>query len=300
MNSGPVVASFCGTSIQECGTQMRFWFKAMLVILYFGGAASSLADISGALDSQAELSPFYLRVGTYVLDSSTIAEVDGLGGNLGSRLDFEDDLNLDERKNTLLAAARWRFRDRHFLEIEYFNLKRYGTKRIEEEIRFGETVFPITAQIDSSFTTEVTRLSYAYRVVRHPDWGLALSAGLHLTRLRTVLNGTFTDDVDAPVFTRELASVTAPLPVFGLSGARRLSEKWTFLARGQWFFLEVDDVAGAITHAAVHFEHSTFDNIGLGIGYDWFDIDVDLADALWRGTAEVRFKGPMIFLQGSF
>ncbi len=274
--------------------------KVMLVFACLAGTGVGAADVGDDDNAEAELSRIYLRAGSYFLDSSTRAQVNGKQGNFGSRLDFEDDLNLDERKNTLLAAARWRFRDRHFLEVEYFHLKRHGNEQIEDEIRFGDTVFPIAADLDSTFTTEVTRVGYSYRALRAPDWGVAVSAGLHLTRLRAGLTVVPSDAGSLPAVSREIASVSAPLPVFGLSGARRLSKKWTLLGRGQWFFLKLDDVSGAITHAAVHLEHNTFNNVGFGVGYDWFDIDIDTNDSLWRGSADVQFKGPIIFVQASF
>lgn len=270
---------------------------ALLCLL---SAEVCLADANAALDSAAEFSPFYVRVGTYLLDASTTARVDGTAGRFGTRLDFEDDLNIEKRKDTLLAAARWRFADRHFLEMEYFELTRYGGKRIEKEINFGERVFNIGADINSSFTTEVTRVGYAYRVIKRPNWGLALSAGIHVTRLRASLDSLEFDNANLPVLDAEIASVTAPLPVFGLSIARRLSEKWTLVGKGQWFFLTFDDYEGSITHATAHFEHNTFRQVGFGFGYDWFDIDVDTTDKYWRGSADVRFHGPLVFIQASF
>jgi hypothetical protein len=271
-----------------------------IALSLFVAANVALADISGALDTGAELRPLYIRAGTYLLDSTTQARVDGRAGNIGSRLDFENDLNLEKRKPALLAGVRWRFHDRHFFEVEYFNLKRSGQARIDTEIRFGDAVFPVGADVSSSFTTEVTRLGYSYRVVRRPEWGLAVSAGIHVTRLRALIDGlTFGNGGTARPM-REIASVTAPLPVFGISGARRLGEKWILVARGQWFFLEVDNIGGNITHAAALLEHHTFRNVGFGFGYDWFDIDADTSGDFWRGRADIRFMGPMIFIQASF
>ena len=200
----------------------------------------------------------------------------------------------------MLAGARFRFRDRHFLEIEYFSLKRFGRTRLDSEIRFGDAVYPIGVDIDSSFSTEVTRLGYSYRLVRRADWGVAASVGIHVTRLRALVDGLAFDNGDVLQPTREIADVSAPLPVFGVSGARRLGEKWVLVARGQWFFLSADDFNGSITHAAAFIEHSTFRNVGFGFGYDWFDIDVDTSSTLWRGNADVRFQGPMLFFQASF
>jgi hypothetical protein len=143
-------------------------------------------------------------------------------------------------------------------------------------------------------------LSYAYRIVRRQDWGLALSAGLHVTRLRASLDTLVFDNANVPVLETEIASVSAPLPVFGVGGARRLGEKWALVARGQWFFLEVDDVKGSISHAAVFLEHSTFKHVGFGFGYDWFEVNLDSTDQFWQGSADVGFSGPMIFVQASF
>jgi hypothetical protein len=270
------------------------------LFLWMLAASSAFAEVSGELETGAELRPFYFRAGAYLLNSSTLARVDGRGGVFGSRLDFEDDLGLDRRKETLLTGFRWRFRDRHFLEFEYFNLKRFGQKRIETEISFRDQVYPVGADLDSSFTTEVTRASYGYRIVRRDDWGLVATGGVHVTRLYARLDGLTFDNVDVPVRSREVASVTAPLPVFGLSGARRLGGKWILVARGQMFFLEVDDVKGAVTHVAAFVEHSTFRNVGFGFGYDWFDIDVDTTDTNWYGRVDVQFQGPMVFIQASF
>lgn len=274
--------------------------RSCLVLLCCCVWPPAFGDSTGITDDEAGLPPFYVRLGVYFLDSSTAARVDGLGGNFGTRLDFEDDLNLERNKDTFLAAARWRFRDRHFLEIEYFDLKRFGEKRIESEIRFGDTAFPIGADISSSFSTEVTRVGYAYRVVKRPEWGLALSAGLHVTRLRASLDAVILDNGGTPQFDGEIASVSAPLPVFGIAAARRLGEKWVLTGKGQWFFLEIDDIRGALTHAAVFLEYNPFRNIGFGIGYDWFDIDVDSTDTYWRGSTDIRFHGPLVFVQASF
>jgi hypothetical protein len=252
------------------------------------------------LDMGTDIPTFTLRLGMYDMNLSTRIRVDGRGGNVGTGLDFEDDLNLDDNKDTFNAALRWHFKERHFLELEHFSLKRNGFRRLEGEIRFGETVFPIGADVSSSFTTEVTRFSYAYRLVRNENWGVALGVGIHVTRLRATLTEVAFDNIEVPVTDTEFAAVTAPLPVFGFSGARRLSKKWALVARAQFFAVEVDDIDGSIKHAAMHFEHDTRSNLGFGIGYDWFEVGIKTEERLWAGKADIRFHGPMLFLKGSF
>ena len=274
-----------------------YWLRCVVVLAAFSMLPARAAD---ELDMTPDLSPFSLRLGIYDMNLSTKIRVDGVGGNLGSSLDFENDLNLDDNKDTFDVAFRWRFRERHVLEAEYFQLKRNGLRRLDGEIRFGDAVIPVGADVRSSFTTEVTRVSYAYRLVRNRDWGLAFGAGLHVTRLRAALTEVDFDNVEGPTGEAEIAAVTAPLPVIGFAGARRLGEKWALLVRAQLFDVEVDDVDGRIEHGAIYVEHDTFERVGFGFGYDWFNVEIKSRDRLWTGRADVRFHGPMLFLKGSF
>ena len=277
----------------RCATSLA----AIVAVAAIMAASARAAD---ELDMQSELSPFSLRMGVYDMNLSTEVRADGQGGNFGTRLNFEKALNLADNKDTFNAALRWRFKERHFLELEHFRLNRSGFRRLDGEIRFGERVFPIGADIRSSFTTEVTRLGYSYRVVRSQDWGLAVGAGLHVTRLRAALTEVTFDNSNVPMGEAEIAKVTAPLPVFGLGAARRLGTKWALLARAQVFAADFDDIDGTIKHGAIYFEHDTFDNFGFGVGYDWFVIDIKTEEELWVGRIQVRFDGPMLFLKGSF
>jgi hypothetical protein len=283
--------------------KLKFTARGAARLAAIAASATLLAAPARAadeLDMQDELTPFSLRLGVYDMNLSTTVRLDGRGGNFGTRLDFERDLNLDDHKDTFNAALRWRFRDRHFLELEYFQLDRIGFRRLDGEIRFGDEVFPIGANIRSSFTTEVTRLGYSYRIVRNRNWGLAAGAGLHVTRLRAALTEVAFDNINVSIGTTEIAKITAPLPVIGLGGARRLGTKWALLARAQVFSVDFDDVDGTITHGALYFEHDTFDHFGFGFGYDWFVVDVKSEDTFWLGSVHVRFDGPMLFFKGSF
>ena len=273
---------------------------ALAVIAAVTSLLAAPARAAGELDMQDELSPFSLRLGVYDMNLSTEVRVDGRGGNLGTSLNFEKDLNLDDHKDTFNAALRWRFKERHFLELEYFRLYRNGLRRLNGEIRFGDNVFPVGANIRSSFTTEVTRLGYSYRIVRNKSWGLSAGAGLHITRLRAALTEVSFDNINVPVGNAEITKVTAPLPVVGIGGARRLGTKWALLARAQIFSANFDDIDGTIKHGAIYFEHDTSDNFGFGLGYDWFVIDIKSEEEFWIGNAQVRFDGPMLFLKGSF
>lgn len=275
----------------------RHLSRTIFACLAIGSAAHANACSTEMGD---DFHHYEYRVGAYVLGSSTQIRADSANGRIGTELDFEDDLNLDEDKGALLVSFQWRINPCHMLDVSHFRLRRSGTSRVDGELSFGETDFPVGADLRSTFTTEVTRLSYSYTFLNKKDWLAAASIGLHVTRLKSSIAELQFDSVDQPIENLEIAEITAPLPVLGFTTSRRLSEKWRASFRGQWFFLEVDEIGGSVSHASIYAVHQTFDKVSLGFGYDWFDVSVDVDERFWKGTADVRFNGPLVMLQGRF
>jgi hypothetical protein len=243
------------------------------------------------------LSDFTFRVGFYDISSNTVVRLDGNGGNIGTTLSFENDLNLDSKKSTFYGAFSWRMSGRHFLEVEQFRLARSGLQTLTAEIEFGDDVFEFGATVDSYFDTRVTRISYSYLLHDSKKFGVALGAGLHLTDLSmgiTEISSQFA------IENFEIAEVTAPLPVFGVTGAWRINEKWLMFGRAQLFRLEIADYKGSLDHFSVKLEYSAFRHFGIGVGYDLFDLKLDIDKPRWNGSVDFEFRGPIVYLTGRF
>ena len=243
------------------------------------------------------LSDFTFRLGMYDISSNTKIRLDGSGGILGTTISLEDDLNLDDQKSTFYGSFSWRMSGRHFLELEQFRLSRSGLQTLSAELEFGENVFEAGATVDSYFDTKVTRFSYAYLIHDSKRFAVALSAGLHLTDLSTGITELSTQFAIENV---ELADVTAPLPVLGVSGAWKISEKWFMYGRAQIFRLEISEYKGGLDHASVKLEYSAFKHLGIGIGFDLFDLKLDIEKPAWNGTVDFEFRGPILYLKGNF
>ena len=243
------------------------------------------------------LSDFTFRVGWYDISSKTVVRLDSNVGNLGTVFSFENDLNLDEKKSTFYGSFSWRMSGRHYLEVEQFRLARSGLQTLSGEIEFGDDVFEIGATVDSYFDTRVTRVSYAYLLHDSKKYAVALSAGLHLTDLAmgiTEINTGFA------IENVEVAEVTAPLPVVGVTAAWRISEKWLLFGRAQIFRLEIPDYKGQLDHFSAKLEYSAFKHFGVGVGIDVFDLKLDINKLLWNGTVDFEFTGPIVYLTGRF
>jgi len=243
------------------------------------------------------LSDFTFRLGLYDISSDTLIRLDGNRGNFGTTISLEGDLNMDDRKSTFYGSISWRMSGRHYLELEQFRLARSGVQTLSAEIEFGDEVFEIGTAIDSYFNTQVTRISYSYLVHDSSRFVVALSGGLHVTDLATGITET---SGPIGIENAEFADVTAPLPVLGVSGAWRMSEKWVMYGRAQFFRLQVSDYKGSLDHASVKLEYNAFKHLGIGVGFDLFDLKLDIQKRFWNGTIDFEFRGPMIYLKGNF
>ncbi len=240
---------------------------------------------------------FSFRAGVYDISAHTRIRLDALGGLIGTTIDLEDDLLIDDQKTTSYLSFGWRMSGRHFLEVEYFNLERSGAATLTGEIEFGDHTFNFGAEVKSFFDTHVTRISYAYLIKDTEKFAFALSAGLHITDLRTGISEINSQFGDAEVV---VAAVTAPLPVIGMTGAWRINDQWFMYGRLQIFRLTFDDFSGSLDHASIKLEYDAFDHVGFGVGYDLFDMGIAVDRRLWNGNVTFRFHGPILYLKGYF
>jgi len=277
-----------------------FLFNAVLVALLAGSPASaeSQEETGPRPDGKMfSLSDFTFRVGFYNISSTTKIRVDALGGLIGTTINLENDLNLDEEKATSYLSVGWRISGRHHLELEQFNLSRNGLQTLTAEIEFGDQVFEINSTVDSFFDTRITRLSYSYTVRDTARSMVALGIGLHRTKFSTGIAQKPVGDVEPRV---GFAEITAPLPVFGVDAAWKFNERWSISGRLQLFRLQIAEYTGRLDHVTARLEYDPFKYVGFGVGYDFFSMRLDLERDFWTGNITYQFNGPIAFVKGHF
>jgi hypothetical protein len=277
---------------------VRICSISIVIITLFSSLPAAAAQAEEEEDgSLFSITDFTFRVGFYDISSNTKIRLNALGGRIGTSIDLEDDLNLDEKKSTSYLAFSWRMAGRHSLQVEQFTLNRDGNQTLTGEIEFGDEVFEFGAVVDSFFNTKVTRVSYAYLLRDTEKFALALSAGLHITALATGVA-----EISSQIRKRggTLASVTAPLPVVGITGSWKFGDKLFLYGRAQVFRLSTSDFSGRLDHASVKLEYNAFEHVGMGIGYDLFGLNLDIDRGLWDGNVKFTFRGPIVYLTGRF
>jgi hypothetical protein len=234
---------------------------------------------------------FYLAGGAFFPRLDTVIRVDAADGTLGTTIDFESTLGMDRSDALPIVRGHYRFNKRHRLNFGYFDLERSGLSASEVEIRFGDVTFPANLPVSSFFDVKVYDLSYGYTLTHSDKWDVDISVGLSLQEISIGIQGNILGVL------KEETDVTAPLPTFGASGTYALSEKLLLSGRAGFFAIDLDldssNFSGQIIDLSLMLFHQTFEHVGFGVGYVFFDIDVDYDDDSLDISANYQYRGPM-------
>ncbi|HKE92707.1 MAG TPA: hypothetical protein VKB34_00260 [Povalibacter sp.] len=236
---------------------------------------------------------FVLGVGVSRTESSVTASLNDSGSGLGSIIDFEDDLGLDRNNVIAVLTFGMRVGDRWRLDVEYFTLNRDNVEHVDRTLDWGRLSIPLNATIRSNFNVEDIRVSVGYSFFRRTDKEVGVGLGAHVMSLDAT--------VSADDFGRQNASVnSAPLPVFIFYARMALTDRWLLNMRGERLSLDTGDIDGSIFNSEVDFVYQPWRHFNVGVGYRDINLEVTSSDETWRGKAQVRQNGPMLFVSSTF
>jgi len=237
---------------------------------------------------------FNLNIGVFfsAIDSSVSAGF----GNVGLEADIEEVLGLDTSTTAFRIDALWRFTDnkRHRFDFSWFDIKRNSTKTLSTEFEIGGEVFPIGTTVESTLDFRIFKGSYSYSFFQDDRFDFGVSVGLFVVPIEYDFKST-TGQL------QEADSITAPLPVIGLRGDFAITPKLFLKSYIDLFYLEFDDYEGRIWDFQIALEYNVFKNVGFGLGFEHFQIDVeahddtDIPGVNFNGKIDFLYTGVMIY-----
>ena len=263
------------------------------------GAASALLLAAGTACAEGpDLldNGFNVSLGTFIVNQSTKVRLDGTtAGEIqpGTPIDWEK--NFGDGDNTRFRLdGYWRFADRHKVRMMWFNSSKSGSTTIDEEIDWQGETFPVNAKLKGESKFNIIELAYEYAFMRHENFELTGTAGIHYADFSVSLEG---DAIDGEVTrkVKEEGSVGAPLPVFGGHFLWRMGGDFWLDASAQWFALTIDQYSGSVWDAKLDAIWQPNKWLGIGLGYNYFKVDVDVDQDKFNGNLNWAYDGPRIF-----
>ena len=166
---------------------------SLLAALLLIGAALALPAQTQAQTQTAgdtwKKDRFYFGLGLYRPNMDTQIRVDDAQtGASGTLLNLERDLDLSDRKTQTTFDAHFRFAKRHALEFEHVKRSRVDETNIGFQIDYDGEIIGINEDVQSTFSTEVSRLAYRFSFINSERMELSAALGLHVTDLKVGLN----------------------------------------------------------------------------------------------------------------
>ncbi|MGI9199997.1 MAG: hypothetical protein ACR2QL_02980 [Woeseiaceae bacterium] len=213
-------------------------------------------------------------------------------------VDFESDLDVDDSPELYIVEFRWRFAARWNLGLQYFQSTRSGRRTLERTIEWNDTIFDIGADVRAKTEIDITRIVLSYHFIRKKGHDFRLTGGVHWLDIAGRISGEATLGDGSTEFAASTASASLPIPNVGGVYMYSPSSKWLLGLRADWFSASVGDYSGGIWNVMANVNYQVGENVGLGFGYQFFQLHGEVTDDGWRGDLRVRFDGPFLQLSG--
>ncbi len=244
--------------------------------------------------AQTDDAKFGISVGVFVTDRDSKTRFDAQASSMtGTEVDLESEFGLDTSDSVFRFDGYYRFNEKHRLDFSWFDLSRTGSRSIQRDIDWNDTVFPLDTVINSDFDLAIYKVAYTWSFLRRDNGYLGLTAGLYVADIKTTLSA-------SSIAAIEEGAITAPLPVVGLRGEHRFSEKWSLRASGEVFALESGDFKGSLYDLYVGLDYQLFDRMAIGAGFNSVRMDIGVTKENASGDLDWQYDGGLLFIKFEF
>ncbi|HEX8172789.1 MAG TPA: hypothetical protein VF824_19795 [Thermoanaerobaculia bacterium] len=248
------------------------------------------------LSAQSVFPRFSLTAATSPASFETNARIDPeTTGEAGTRIGFERDLGLEDSRTLQRFGLEWRPFRRHELAATYFSAPRRGFQQIDREIVFRNERYPVNAAVSTQFDLDYLSVTYTYWMRRTDRDGLGLTLGAAELSLDAAVTAT---RPDVSVTVTEQAETDVPVALAGLQGRVAFTNRLHGEAAVSTLpRVTIGDYTGHALTGAARIEYRPLPWLGVGAAYQYFRLDVDVAQASLRGALDMTIRGPEAYVR---
>ena len=220
-------------------------------------------------------------------------------GRPETELDLSD-LGMDDSKTALWLGGTWQFTDRWSLGFTYNKFDSDGENVSEYSGNFGDVNFTVGSTLTSSFTSKLYIVDLTWDFLKTDNAHLGIGIGAHVADLSAELGATISASINGnPTminFGTDTATVTAPLPNVSLIGGFTLGDQVYVRASAGYFSLNYNEYDGELLSVRAGIEWRPFDRFGVGAGYQYVQMDLQVDNSRSDEKYEIDLYGPFVFL----
>jgi len=240
------------------------------------GATEAGETTSAGLEYRVLSDDIYLTLGGFLVNFKTQAGA-SFGGFLGTQIDLENDLGVDNSSSTARLDGFWRYKPKHALEFSWFALSRTGSSVLTDSIEFEDVTFEVDAAVDSRFETDWFGLGYRYSMLKTERGEAGIGIGLSTYGFNLALAGEATVDDGSGPETKAVnleEGIVAPVPVFGIFLGYGITPRLYFQGKVALFKASISDWDVRLLDTRLTLDYFFSRHVGVGFGLNGTDIDV--------------------------
>ncbi len=217
-----------------------------------------------------------------------------------------DDLEMDTDATTLWLGFNWQFADSWGLSGSYTNFDSDGNATVDESGNYDGIEWDVNATLESTLDLDLYIVDLTWDFINNGRTHVGVGFGLHIADLSSSIDASASLDVDGnPIAPVELGAsstdVTAPLPNVLLRAGHRFGDSFYIGARVGYFALKVDDIDGELwTGWATAEWRPGGGNFGVGLGYQYMNINVEQEKSRVVEEYDFTGDGPILFVSVGF
>lgn len=226
---------------------------------------------------------------------STFGQFDSNKGNgvIGTPLSAEQNLGLSNQAYQPRFELMFRLRPRHRLRINFFDLRRNGSTVLDSTIRFGDQTFQGSQPLNSTINWRQMDITYTYSFLRGERYELGAGLGLHLLEAEAIAQVPGTPQ-------RVDYNQAGPFATLALDGTYLIAKRWSLNARANYMHLTVNNFSGELENYHADVQYRWRRSFAVGVGYDYWQAQVDIRDHDPSGIVQLRITGPQLFVRVSY
>ena len=234
---------------------------------------------------------FKLSFGGYRADFRSTVQLNSQTLGVGTSINIEDTFGMSSWDNGLHMSGYFRFSRYNRIDFGLFALEREGINVLEEDIQFGDEIFPAGTRVGAVTNWEFLALVYSHSLVNNGKVEGGVSVGLSFL------------SADFDLATRGLATeiqesedVVLPIPVIGVYASHTLRPKLFFNYHALFFALNYDKYSGSMVDFNATLDWYPFKHLGFGTGFISYKLDVEVDDEEgFDGFVDYEFKGWRVY-----
>ena len=242
-------------------------------------------------------SKWWVTAGLFRAERDFDASASGQIGGGSREFDLEGALGLDDTTDLFMGELGWQFGEKWGIALQYFASSRSGSRVLEENFEWQDTVYEVGAQLNAGTELEITRFFFArrfrYEGGRH---SLRIGAGLHWLSLEAEVSGEARINDTTREFRTSRSTAEFPFPNVGAWYRYSPNRNWLFNARLDWLSASIDNYSGDIWNVAAGVNYRATKHVGIGASYQYFELSGSLTETRWRGDVSMALSGPYVFV----